>query len=136
MKVIKSIYLKVLILFTVITISGCTASPEMGNYTVQLRNQMQDMIDVLFGGHYGEFMETYVDPEYIKSMGGVNQALLEFDNSEQERLYADLKLCKNITPFYNESKKELTYTSTVMQQPITFKQIGTKWYMEGYWFKN
>jgi len=134
MKVIKSIYLKVLILFTVITISGCTASPEMGNYTVQLRNQMQDMIDVLFGGHYGEFMETYVDPEYIKSMGGVNQALLEFDNSEQERLYADLKLCKNITPFYNESKKELTYTSTVMQQPITFKQIGTKWYMEGYWF--
>ena len=136
MKVIKSIYLKVLILFTVITISGCTASPELGNYTVQLRNQMQDMIDVLFGGHYGEFMETYVDPEYIKSMGGVNQALLEFDNSEQERLYADLKLCKNITPFYNESKKELTYTSTVMQQPITFKQIGTKWYMEGYWFKN
>jgi hypothetical protein len=136
MKVLKSIYLKVLILFTVITISGCTASPEMGNYTVQLRNQMQDMIDVLFGGHYGEFMETYVDPEYIKSMGGVNQALLEFDNSEQERLYADLKLCKNITPFYNESKKELTYTSTVMQQPITFKQIGTKWYMEGYWFKN
>jgi hypothetical protein len=136
MKVLKSIYLKVLILFTVITISGCTASPEMGNYTVQLRNQMQDMIDVLFGGHYGEFMETYVDPEYIKSMGGVNQALLEFDNSEQERLYADLKLMQKYYPFYNESKKELTYTSTVMQQPITFKQIGTKWYMEGYWFKN
>jgi hypothetical protein len=99
MKVLKSIYLKVLILFTVITISGCTASPEMGNYTVQLRNQMQDMIDVLFGGHYGEFMETYVDPEYIKSMGGVNQALLEFDNSEQERLYADLKLMQKYYAF-------------------------------------
>ncbi|HMQ68232.1 MAG TPA: hypothetical protein PKA90_04655 [Ignavibacteria bacterium] len=136
MKVLRSIYLKVLILFAVITISGCTASPELGNYNLQLRNQMQDMIDVLFGGHYTEFMETYVDPDYIKNMGGVNQALRDFDNSEQQRLYADLKLCKNITPFYNENKKELTYTSTVMQQPITFKQIGTKWYMEGYWFKN
>ena len=136
MKVLKSVYLKVLILFTVFTISGCTASPELGNYTVQLRNQMQDMIDVLFGGHYGEFMETYVDPAYIKNMGGVNQALLEFDNSEQERLYADLKLCKNITPFYDEDVKELVYTSSVMQQPITFKQIGTKWYMMGDWFKN
>ena len=106
MKLVKKIHLYISVIFTVIII-GCTASPELGNYKMQMMTQMQQMNDVLFAGHYSEFMSTYVDPSYIKSQGGVEQALLQFDNTEQERLYADLKIAQNITPFYDPDKNQL-----------------------------
>jgi len=135
MKLVKKIHLYAAVIFSVIII-GCTASPELGNYKMQMITQMQQMENVLFAGHYNQFMSTYVDPSYLKSMGGVDQALLQFDNSEQQRLYADLKIAQNMTPFYDPDKKQLVYSGTVLLKPIAFKQIGTKWYMEGDWFRN
>jgi len=135
MKLFKKIHFFIAILFTAVIV-GCTASPELGNYKMQMITQMQQMNDVLFAGHYSQFMSTYVDPAYIKSQGGVQQALLQFDNAEQERLYADLKVAQNITPFYDPDKNQLVYSSTILPKPIAFKKIGTKWYMEGDWFRN
>jgi hypothetical protein len=103
---------------------------------MQMITQMQQMNVVLFAGHYSEFMSTYVNPSYIKSMGGVEQALLQFDNDEQQRLYADLKIAQTITPFYDPDKNELVYTGTILPKAIVFKQINGKWYMQGDWFKN
>ena len=97
---------------------------------------MQDMVDVLFAGHYIEFIQTYVDPAYVKSMGGADKVLQQFDNAEQSRLYADLKIAQNITPFYDPNKNQMVYQTPLLLRPIAFKQIGTKWYMEGDWFRN
>ena len=121
----KKFFSFISILSTVIII-GCSGSvsPEYGNYKMTLRNQMQDMIDVLFAGHYTEFLSTYVEPSYITSMGGVNKALLQFDNAEQQRLYADLKIAQNISPFYDPDKNQMVYQGAMILRPIAFKQIG------------
>jgi hypothetical protein len=136
MNSVKKYLLKAKVIFLAAIITGCTASPELGNYKMQMITQMQQMNVVLFAGHYNEFMSTYVNPSYIKSMGGVEQALLQFDNDEQQRLYADLKIAQNITPFYDPDKNELVYTGTILPKAIVFKQINGKWYMQGDWFKN
>ena len=94
------------------------------------------MSNVLFGGLYSKFMSTYVDPSYLNSEGGMDAAMLEFSNAEQQLLYKDLKIAKNISPLYNSSKKQLTYVNELMVKPITFKLINGKWYMMGDWFNN
>lgn len=131
-------FFSTIFILSAVIIIGCSGSvsPEFGNYKIQLRNQMQDMLDVLFAGHYGEFMSSFVDPSYINKMGGVNQALLQFDNAEQQRLYADLKIAQNITPFYDPDKNQMMYSGAVLLKPITFKLISGKWYMLGDWFRN
>jgi len=115
---------------------GCSgASPEYRTYETLLRNQMQEMTNVLNAGHYNEFMSTYVDPSYLTKEGGVDQALLQFGNKKQQQLYKDLKIAKNITPLYNEKTKEMTYMNETLVKPIAFKLINGKWMMEGDWFK-
>jgi len=138
MKLTPKKFFSFIAIITTVIIIGCSGSvsPEYGNYKMALRTQMQDMVDVLFAGHYSEFMTKYVDPSYISSMGGVNKALLQFDNAEQSRLYADLKLAQNISPFYDPDKNQMVYQGAMILRPIAFKQIGGKWYMEGDWFRN
>ncbi len=133
----KKLYLY-LIIISATMMMGCSGavSPDFSKYKMALSNQMQDMLDVLFAGHYNQFMSTYVDPAYIKSMGGVDKALLQFDNSEQQRLYADLKLAKNITPFYDPDVNQMVYQGPLLLKPIAFVQKSGKWYMMGDWFKN
>lgn len=118
--------------------AGCSGgvSPEFSGYKADLKVQIQEMTNVLFGGLNSQFLSTYVDPSYITSEGGVDKAMLNFNNSEQQKLYKDLKIAKNISPLYNSSKKELTYINDVMIKPITFRLINGKWYMMGDWFKN
>lgn len=116
--------------------SGSGTSPELSGYKADLKIQIQEMTNVLFGGLYSKFMSTYVDPSYINSEGGIDAAMLEFSNAEQQLLYKDLKIAKNISPLYNSSKKQLTYVNELMVKPITFKLINGKWYMMGDWFNN
>lgn len=115
---------------------GGGTSPELSNYKSELKIQIQDMTNMLFGGNYSQFMSTYVDPSYINSEGGVDAAMLEFSNAEQQMLYKDLKVAKNISPLYNASSKQLTYVNELMSKPIAFKLKNGKWYMEGDWFNN
>lgn len=135
-------YYKVrLILFVLILtgLAGCGSSgtsPEFSGYKDDLKIQIQEMTNVLFGGLYSKFMSTYVDPSYINSEGGVDKAMLEFSNAEEQLLYKDLKIAKNISPLYNSSKKQMTYINEAMVKPITFKLINGKWYMMGDWFNN
>jgi hypothetical protein len=137
MILVKKVFSFLAITSTVILL-GCSGavSPDFGKYKMALSNQMQDMTDVLFAGHYTEFLSKYVDPSYIKSMGGVDQALLEFDNTEQQRLYADLKIAKNITPFYDPDVNQMVYQGPLLRKPIAFVQKSGKWYMMGDWFRN
>ena len=132
------ILLRSLAILTSVIIIGCSGavSPQFGTYKSQISNQMQDMIDVLFAGHYSEFMSTYVSPSYISKVGGVDKAVMRFDNAEQQRLSAALKIAKNVTPFYDESKNEMSYVANALPKPITFKLISGKWYMLGDWFNN
>ncbi len=129
-------FLTVIILTAIAVIYGCSgASPEYRTYENNLRDQMQEMIVVLNAGHSNEFMSTYADPSYIASKGGVNKALLEFGNKEQQQLIRDLKASKNITPLYNSKNKEMTYVSELMKVPVVFKLINNKWYLTGDWFR-
>jgi len=136
MKLTTKLYSFLFILIVSITyLYGCSGvSPEYRTYENLLRNQIQEIINVLNAGHYNEFMSTYVDPTYIGNEGGVDKALLQFDNKEQQQLYKDLKIARNTTPLYNEKTKEMTYMNEILK-PITFKLFNGKWYMEGDWFK-
>ena len=93
------------------------------------------MRNVLNGAHYNEFISTYVEPAYVSKVGGVDKVLLQFGSRQQTQMYNSLTAARNITPLYNESKKEMTYVSEVLLNPIVFKLIGGKWYLAGDWFK-
>ena len=128
--------LTIIILTAIAFIYACSgASPEYRTYENKLRDQMQEMINVLNAAHYNEFMSTYADPSYISSMGGVDKALLEFGNKEQQQLIRDLKVSKNITPLYSEKNKEMTYISELLKVPVVFKMKNNKWYLQGDWFR-
>lgn len=137
MKLRRNLYLTLFIIsISIPFLYGCSgASPEYRTYQNLLRNQMQDMINVLNAGHYNEFMNTYVEPAYLTKEGGVDKALLKFDNKEQQQLYIDLKNAKNVSPLYDEKTKEMTYIGENLVNPITFRFNNGKWYMEGSWFK-
>ncbi len=131
-------FTKIFFLFAALSFFSCSGaglSPQYGTYKKLLQNQMQEMSNVLFAGHNSEFLSTYVDPKYINSMGGVNQALLQFSNAEQQVLYRNLKVAQNVTPTYDDNSKTMTYTLSIAK-PIAFKLINGKWYMTGDWFKN
>ncbi len=125
-----------LVLFSLLILFGCSASPDYGKYQSQVSSQMQSMINVLNAGHAREFMSTYVNPSYINSMGGLDQAMLQFDNAKQQRLNLSLSFARNIPPIYDEQSRTLTYISNDLAKPLLFKLIGTKWYMDGDWFRN
>jgi hypothetical protein len=119
-------------------LSGCAGgsmSPEYGNYRSQVNAQMQEMSNVLFAGHAYEFMQTYVDPKYIASQGGIDKAMLQFGNAQQQLLFRVLRVAQNITPFYDENSKTLSYTLSI-SEPLRFTLINGKWYMDGNWFKH
>jgi hypothetical protein len=125
------IFVMALLLF-----SGCSGtSPELGQYKMDLKNQMQEMINVLNAGHRSEFMSTYVDPTYVTKMGGVDAAVRQFTDSRSRALQGALRVAKNIQPTYDESSKQLTYFSNELQVPIVFKNKGGKWYLQDDWFK-
>lgn len=112
-----------------------SVSPDYRNYESQLKNQMQTMRNVLNGAHYNEFIAGYVDPAYVSKVGGVDQVLLQFKNKQQTEMYNALSIARNVTPLYNDSKKEMTYVSDALKNPLVFKLIGGKWYLLGDWFK-
>ncbi len=118
-------------------LSGCSGglSPDYNNYNQQLRNQMQEMINTLFGGHRTEFMQTYVDPSYITKMGGVDAATRLFTDQRASALQAALRVAKQVQPTYDEAAKQMTYYTDGMPQPIVFKQKGGKWYLQDDWFR-
>lgn len=123
----------------VIYYSACAGSggtsPEYRTYQNQVDAQMQEMSNVLFAGHASEFMSTYVNPKYIQEMGGLDRALLQFSNAQQQLLFRSLRVAQNITPFYDDNSKSLTYTLSIAE-PLRFTLINNKWYMDGNWFKN
>ncbi|MDQ3021486.1 MAG: hypothetical protein M3R36_13090 [Bacteroidota bacterium] len=138
MKLTTKSFLFLISIFSTVILIGCAGgglSPEYSTYEKTVRNQMQEMSNVLFAGHNSEFMSKYVDPSYISSMGGLDKALLQFSNSEQQLLYRVLKIAQNVTPFYDENTKTLTYTASIAK-PLAFTLKNGKWYMQGDWFRN
>lgn len=118
-------------------LSGCSVglSPDYNNYNQQLRNQMQEMINTLFGGHRSEFMQNYVDPSYITKMGGVDAATRLFTDQRATALQAALRVAKQVQPTYDEAARQMTYYTDGMAQPIVFKQKSGKWYLQDDWFR-
>ncbi|MDQ3193736.1 MAG: hypothetical protein M3P82_01925 [Bacteroidota bacterium] len=126
---VRSFLLFITILSSVI-FSNCTGtSPEYSRYQSLLKNQIQEMANVLNAGHYKEFMTNYVSPSYISTMGGVDAALLNFDNSKQQSLYRALNAARNIEPLYEANSKTMTYISSDLSRPIVFRLQGGKWYL-------
>lgn len=136
MKPIIRFFLPSIVIVLSIVLTGCSSSPEYGKYQYELSGQIQDMMNVLNSGHYSEFMSTYVSPSYINSKGGVNAALLYFDTKKQKELLNSLRTARNIPPVYNEEAKTMTYISTNLSKPLTFKMENGKWYITGEWFIN
>lgn len=134
MKKNNSFLFSLFILLAAIMI-GCSASPELGDYNQVVKDQMHEMMNVLNAGHYREFMGTYVSPAYVKSMGGVDAALLQFGNTRQQALYNALRVARNITPFYDKKTQTLTYVNDAIPIPLAFKKESGKWYLQGDWFK-
>ncbi|MBV6480017.1 MAG: hypothetical protein HGGPFJEG_02831 [Ignavibacteria bacterium] len=122
------------IAFSLYSCSG-SVSPDYGKYESLLKDQMQTMRNVLNGAHYNEFVSQYVDPSYITKVGGVDKVLLQFGSRQQSQMYNALSVARNISPLYNESKKEMTYVSDALVNPLVFKLINGKWYIIGDWFK-
>ena len=123
-------------IFSAAILYSCSGtSPEYTGYSDQLKDQIQAMKTVLNAGHYKEFMSNYVSPAYISSQGGVDAALLKFDNSKQQALYKALTVARNVTPLYNSSGKTMTYSTTTLPMPIVFKMEGSKWYLTSDWFQ-
>lgn len=125
----KSVLLFITI-FTALNFLNCSGtSPDYTKYQSRLKIQIQDMMNVLNAGHYKEFMSDYVSPTYISSMGGVDAAMLNFDNSKQQALYKALTIARNTEPLYEENSKTMTYISTTLSRPIVFKLQNGKWYL-------
>lgn len=137
MKFQKKIFSLTFILsFSIAILYSCSGtSPEYRTYENALKLQIQEMTNVLNAAHYNEFMSKYVDPAYVAKEGGVDQALLQFDNKKQQRLYSDLKLARNTSPLYDDKTREMTYISESLSKAITFKLVDGKWYMTGDWFR-
>ncbi len=135
----KNFYKKIstsLVILTLTFLFACSGtSPEYQNYSNQLKTQMQDMYNTLFAGHASDFLQNYVDPAYIKSMGGIDQTMLQFGNSKQQALMAALKLARNMQPTYDESTKTMIYSSTALARPIAFKMLSGKWYLQSDWLR-
>lgn len=131
LKITASIFLLSIIFYSC---SG-SVSPDYRTYENLLKNQMQTMRNVLNGAHYNQFVSQYVDPSYVSRVGGVDKVLLQFGSRQQTQMYNALSVARNISPLYNESKKEMTYVSEALINPLVFKLINGKWYLSGDWFK-
>lgn len=128
--------LPVLFILLIGIIYGCSGvSPDYRKYQDQLRIQIREMSNTLDAGHNAEFLSKYADPSYIKSMGGVDAALLQFSNKRQQALYTALKVARNVEPLYNEKSKTMTYITDGMPQPVTFKMVDNQWYLTSDWFR-
>lgn len=141
MKTIRLFYFKALIISFIFVSSSlmwnCSgASPELSQYRNALKTQMQTMVNTLNGGHYNQFMQNYVEPSYISKVGGLDQALIQFDNKKQKEVYAMLQIAKNIEPMYSSKSKLMTYFDNAMPIPVTFKMVNGKWYLTGDMFQN
>ena len=127
---------KAIFMLLVLFIAGCSGtSPEYSGYRNALKNQMRDMFNVLNAGHKTEFIQDFVDPSYIKKVGGVDQALTQFSDSRASALQTALRIARNIEPTYDPSAKQMSYFSNSLQVPIVFKLIGGKWYLQDDWLK-
>jgi hypothetical protein len=136
MKLGKNLLHSVFAILFFALIYGCSGtSPEYSQYRSDLDNQMQEMINVLFGGHNTEFMEKYVDPSYIQKMGGLNQAMIPFTNDRARALQAALRIAKQTEPTYTPAGKQMSYFGTGLPVPIVFKQKSGKWYLQDDWLK-
>ncbi len=131
----RSFLLSATLLLSTILFSCGGASPDYMVYQNKVNSQMLDMINVLNAGHYNQFLSSYASPAYINSMGGVDKALLQFGNARQQALYKALKSAANITPLYDDKAKTLTYISTNLPKPVTFKLVNGTWYLTDDWFK-
>ncbi len=136
MKHLVKVPFAILIISILAVVSGCSGtSPEYSQYRSDLDNQMQEMINVLFGGHNTEFMEKYVDPSYIQKMGGMNSAMIPFTNDRARALQAALRIAKQTEPTYNPAGKQMSYFGTGLPVPIVFKMKSGKWYLQDDWLK-
>ena len=136
MKLVKNLLVSLFAALIVVVFYGCSGtSPEYSQYRSDLDNQMQEMINVLFGGHNTEFMEKYVDPSYIQKMGGMNSAMIPFTNDRARALQAALRVAKQTEPTYNPAGKQMSYFGTGLPVPIVFKMKNGKWYLQDDWLK-
>lgn len=130
-----------LILFSILFLSalynyGCSGySPEFSANRNKLNSQLQQMINVLNGAHYSEFIQQYVDPNYIKKAGGLNEVVLLFDNSKQNQIFAALKAAQNVDPISDKSGNVMTYMGNRLPLALTFKLVNNKWYLTGDWLE-
>ena len=130
MKQSSKLSLLFITVFSSVIIFNCTGtSPEYNKYQSSLKTQIQTMINVLNAGHYNEFMSNYVSPTYISSMGGVDAALLSFDNSKQQALNKALTIARDTEPLYEANSNVMTYISTALPRPVVFKLQNGKWYL-------
>lgn len=136
MKFGKNSLNSILAILFIAMVYGCSGtSPEYSQYRSDLKNQMQEMINVLNAGHRSEFMSKYVDPSYIQRMGGLDGAMTQFTDSRSRALQTALRAAKNIEPTYSEGAKQMSYFSQEMINPIVFKQKSGKWYLQDDWLK-
>ncbi|MBK9331226.1 MAG: hypothetical protein IPM96_02215 [Ignavibacteria bacterium] len=133
---VKALIISVLI-FSSSSIWNCSgASPELSEYRNALKIQMQTMLNTLNGAHYSQFMQNYVEPSYISKVGGLDQAVIQFDNKKQKEVYTMLQFAKNIEPLYSSKSKLMTYIDNSMPIPVTFRMVNGKWYLTGDMFQN
>jgi len=126
---VKALIISVLI-FSSSLIWNCSgASPELSEYRNALKIQMQTMLNTLNGAHYSQFMQNYVEPSYISKVGGLDQAVIQFDNKKQKEVYTMLQFAKNIEPLYSSKSKLMTYIDNSMPIPVTFRMVNGKWYL-------
>ncbi len=136
MKNLTKSFLLFFTIFSSVIFLNCTVtSPDYTQYRSGLKSQIQDMINVLNAGHYKKFMSNYVSPTYTSSMGGVDAALLRFDNSKQQALYKALTVARNTEPLYEQNSKTMTYLSSTLSRPVVFKLQNGKWYLTEDWFQ-
>jgi len=136
-KFYKIIIVFIVAFFVSMNLTGCQGvSPNYDKYNSLLQTQMREMYNVLFGGHAREFMQTYVDPGYIQSMGGLDQAMLQFGNARQQLVMKALRVGQNIEPFYEQGSNTMIYQSAVLPEPLVFKLETGKWYLQSDYFKD
>lgn len=136
----KFMYSKLLLLsFLILTIfafyncSGYT--PEFSSNRTKLNSQLQTMINVLNGAHYSQFIQEYVDPNYISKAGGLDQVVLSFSNEKQRQILAALKAAQNIDPVSNSKGTVMTYSGGALPVAVMFRQVNNKWYLTGDWLE-
>ena len=87
---------------------------------------MFKMVELLKEDRVQEFVELYVDLNYIKEKGGVSQVMGEFQGEAKVALTGYLELAEGMEPFVDSKNLQVTFSGQGLPRPLVFKkELGT-----------